>query len=204
MPELTRREAELREAIAEHILRTGGAPSRAELQAAMGWKSLSTVQYFINRLRAKGVVTLAGEGKSARNVRLVEPPSASVPVIGRVAAGVPLLADENIEARIPVEAARALFGTAPDFFLRVQGDSMSGAGIRDGDLVAVRKAADARNGDIVVACVDGEATLKRLLRNNGHLALLPEHPGYAPIPVADGRFEIRGIVIGTFSERRNA
>ena len=204
MPDLTRREAQLRDAIADHVRRTGGPPSRAELRAAMGWKSVSTVQYFIDRLRAKGVVTLAGRDKSARNLRLVDEagPADSIPLIGRIAAGVPLLSDENVEATVPGEAARRLFRTPPDYFLRVQGDSMAGAGIRDGDLVAVRKAADAVDGQIVVACVDGEATLKRLHRDNGHVALIPENPDHEPIMATGEPFEIRGVVVGSLRDLR--
>ena len=148
----------------------------------MGWKSLSTVQHYLNRLRQKGAIHfLRG---AARSIRVLAParPADRIPIIGRIAAGSPLLSDENIENTVPADAVVPLFRARPDFFLRVQGESMSGAGIRDGDLVAVRKAADARNGDIVVACVDGEATLKRLLRNNGHLALVPEHPDHEADP----------------------
>ena len=202
MPVLTRRESQFRDAIADHVRRTGGPPSRAELRAAMGWKSVSTVQYYIDRLRAKGVVTLAGKDKSARNLRLVDEarPADSIPLIGQIAAGVPLLSDENVEATIPAAAARRLFCTPPDYFLRVQGDSMAGAGIHDGDLVAVRKASDAVDGQIVVACLDGEATLKRLRRGNGHVALMPENPDHEPVMITGERFEIRGIVVGTLRD----
>ena len=155
----------------------------------MGWKSLSTVQYFLSRLRDKGAVT----GRSARSIRvLVDPvlPPDAVPTIGRVAAGAPLLSDEHIEATAPADTVMALFRTRPDFFLRVEGESMAGAGIRDGDLVAVRKACDAHDGQIVVACVDGKATLKRLRRDNGHLALVPENSDFDTIVVTDDRFDV--------------
>ena len=201
MPQLTPRESRLLEVIGEHLERTGFPPTRAELRTAMGWKSLSTVQHYLNRLRKKGSIHFVRG--AARSIRLLAPVRAAdrIPIVGRIAAGSPLLSDENIENTVPADAVVPLFRTRPDFFLRVQGESMSGAGIRDGDLVAVRKAADARNGDIVVACMDGEATLKRLLRNNGHLALVPEHPDHEPIPISGERFEIRGIVVGSLHDR---
>ena len=201
---LTRRETAVRNAIADHVRRTGFPPTRDELRADLGWKSASTVQYFLKRLREKGVLEVI-DG-AARGLRLAEPerPAGAVPILGRIAAGEPTGADAHVEASIPGAAAGTLFRWRPDYFLRVRDDSMRGAGIDDGDLVAVRTAEDARDGQIVVACVDGEATVRRLRRNNGRVALVAEHPGGGAIPAGGSGFEIRGIVVGSLGDREEA
>ena len=197
---LTRRETAVRNAIADHVRRTGLPPTRDELRGALGWKSASTAQYFLKRLREKGVLEVI-DG-AARGLRLAGPerPVGAVPILGRIVAGEPTGADEHVEASIPAAAAGALFRWRPDYFLRVRDDGMRGAGIDDGDLVAVRQAEDAQDGQIVVACVDGEAAVRRLQRDNGQVTLVAERPGRDAV-AAEGGFEIRGIVVGSLRDR---
>ena len=205
---LTPRETAVRNAIADHVRRTGFPPTRDELRAVMGWKSASTVQYFVGRLREKGALEII-DG-AARGLRLAGPPrpASAIPILGRIIAGAALGGDKDVdkdvEASIPAAAAGALFRWRPDYFLRVRDDSMRGAGIDDGDLVAVREAEDARDGQIVVACVDGEATVRRLQRGNGHVTLVAESPDRDAIPVECDGFEIRGIVVGSLRDRGEA
>lgn len=201
---LTPRETAVRNAIADHVRRTGLPPTRDELRTAMGWKSASTVQHFVGRLREKGVIEVI-DG-AARGLRLAGPPhpAGAIPILGRIVAGTASGDDEYVEASIPAAAAGALFRWRPDYFLRVRDDGMRGAGINDGDLVAVRTAEDAQHGQIVVACVDGDATVRRLQRDNGRVALVAERPGREAIRAGGGGFEIRGIVVGSLHERKEA
>ncbi len=118
-----------------------------------------------------------------------------VPLIGRVAAGYPMLAAENIEKEISVDPA--LFGQMPDYLLKVKGLSMRDVGILDGDLLAIKKTSDARNGQIIVARIDDEVTVKRLSKRGGQIELLPENPDFEPIVVQPGQdFSVEGIALG--------
>ena len=139
----------------------------------------------------------------ARGIRLVErrsrrrgrPEQLRLPVLGQVAAGVPIGADIGSDAEILID--RVLFSPTPDYLLRVKGDSMREDGIFDGDLVAVHRTSEARNGQVVVARIDGEITIKRLEMRTGHLRLLPRNPDYTPIEVPPGAdFAIEGIYCG--------
>lgn len=201
MPDLTRREAKLLEAFEQHVERTGVVPTRTELRIAMGWESLGTVQYFLNRLTSKGAIEIV-HGES-RGVGLASPVSGTddIPIIGRLVPDADLLAEENIEDTVSKSTAAALFRTRTDFLLRVQDDSMAGAGIRAGDLVAAQKASDAGHGSMVVASVAGEASVRRLLRDNGHAALVPDNPDFQRISFGDSQFEIKGIVVGSVRHR---
>lgn len=201
---LTPRETAVRNAIADHVRRTGLPPTRDELRTAMGWKSASTVQHFVGRLREKGVIEVING--AARGLRLAGPPhpAGAIPILGRIVAGTALGDDEYVEASIPAAAAGALFRWRPDYFLRVSDDSMRGAGIDDGDLVAVLHAEDARDGQIVVACVNGEATVRRLRRDKGRVTLVAERPDRDAVPAGGNGFEIRGIVVGSLRDREEA
>ena len=118
-----------------------------------------------------------------------------LPLIGRVAAGNPILAHEHIERTIEVEAK--LFQARPDYLLKVKGMSMQGAGILDGDLLAVRQTQDVRNGQIVVARLGDEVTVKRFQRRDGHIELLPENPDFLPLVIQPGQpIEIEGVAVG--------
>lgn len=135
----------------------------------------------------------------ARGIRLVHqgrrPELLEIPVLGRVAAGAPIDADAQVHSRLMLDAG--LFSRTPDYLLRVQGDSMIGDGILDGDLVAVRRSSEVRNGQIVVARLDGEVTIKRFERSGEQVRLLPRNPAYEPILVeADRELAIEGVFCG--------
>ena len=167
----------------------GYAPSVREIGAAVGLRSTASVSYHLQQLQEKGFLQSPGtKGRKRAIVSSVRP--GQIPVVGVVTAGLPILAVENREGTM------AWDGDSNCFALRVRGDSMIGAGILDGDKVIVRPQATADHGEIVVARIGDEATVKRLFRKNGELWLLPENPVYEPI---DGReAEIIGIVKGVY------
>ena len=167
----------------------GYAPSVREIGAAVGLRSTASVSYHLQQLQEKGFLQSPGtKGRKRAIVSSVRP--GQIPVVGVVTAGLPILAVENREGTM------AWDGDSNCFALRVRGDSMIGAGILDGDKVIVRPQATADHGEIVVARIGDEATVKRLFRKNGELWLLPENPAYEPI---DGReAEIIGIVKGVY------
>ena len=171
----------------ESVIRTRGyAPSVREIAEAVGLRSTSTVHGHLTRLEKKGLLRrdamkpralgLTGEAAQAdaalSDVRCV-------PVVGRVAAGSPILAEENTEAVLPLPAE--LVGDGEHFILRVRGESMINAGILNDDYIVVHRQPDARNGDIVVALVDDDATVKRFYRESDHIRLQPENSGMEPI-----------------------
>lgn len=201
MPDLTRREAQLLEAFEQHVERTGRVPSRTELQNAMGWQSLGTVQYFLNRLASKGAIELVHGDSAGRGPGRSPSATSDIPILGRIAADSELLADENIEDTVSASTAVALFRIRTDFLLRVPDDSMAGSGIHAGDLVAVQKATDARPGSLVVVRVAGEVTLRRLHHDNGRTVLVPDRPDFQRGPPDDEQFQIEGIVVGSLRHR---
>jgi repressor LexA len=138
------------------------------------------------------------EGRTSRALTLATPPAREVPVLGRIAAGAPLLAEENREGALPLDPAPLGRGGAEVFGLRVHGESMVNAHIVEGDVVLVRRQDHAEPGDIVVALVDGEATVKRFFREDHAVVLRPEHPTMAPIVAREGESEVRvlGKVVG--------
>jgi repressor LexA len=159
-------------------------PSVREIGEAVGLSSSSTVHNHLNQLERRGLIRR--DPSKSRTVQLVQDEAAdkqrrnaiSVPVIGNVAAGAPILAEQNIEDHVLLSPDMAQDGF---FLLRVRGDSMINAGILDGDMVLVRPQQEATNGTIVVALVDGDATVKRFERGNGHVKLVAENPAYEPI-----------------------
>lgn len=156
----------------------GYAPSVREICQAVGLKSTASVHYHLAELNRQGRIVMDGMKKRAISV-LEQTPAGKIPILGVVTAGQPILAVEHIEGYLPWDGA-------PDCFaLRVRGDSMTGAGILSGDKVVVRPQNTAENGEIVVAMLDDEATVKRFHRGSDGIWLLPENPAYDPI---DGRF----------------
>lgn len=206
MRELTARQQEILELIKEHISATGFPPTRAEIANKLGFRSANAAEEHLKALARKGVIELTSG--ASRGIRLKQiwletqnkvasavQIALSLPLVGRVSAGSPILAQEHIDAHFAVDPS--LFGEAPDYLLRVRGLSMRDAGILDGDLLAVKKVSDARNGQIVVARIDGEVTVKRLRKRAGYVELLAENPDYQPIIVDQGQdFALEGIGVG--------
>lgn len=166
------------------------APSVREIMQAVGLKSTASVHYHLSELDRLGLIQV--DGSKNRAIRLTEVENRGVPIIGLVTAGQPILAVENIEGYLPWD------GDKDCFALRVRGDSMMGAGIFDGDKLVVRPQATADNGDIVVALLEDEATVKRLKKHGNEVWLMPENPAYEPI---DGRYaQILGKVRAVIRE----
>lgn len=201
MDTLTVRQQQILDFIRARIDGDGVPPSLAEIAQAFGFADPSSAQHFVGVLVAKGV--LLREPGKRRSLRLAEATASQkagsalrIPLIGRVAAGRPILAQDHVERTLLLDPD--LFRPRADFVLRVQGDSMRDAGILDGDWVAVQRSAEARNGQIVVARLDDEVTLKRLRQSADGVELWSENPAYAPIRVDPRRhsFAIEGIHVG--------
>ena len=178
--------------------RDGVAPSLREISEYLGLSSHSSAQDYVEALIRKGALERRPQHRGLRLAQRIRvPAAASLPLVGRVAAGSPIMSEGNIEATYAVDPA--LFRPRADFLLRVVGMSMRDAGIVDGDLIAVHRAQTAHDGSIVVARLDDEITVKRLKHRRGRLLLLPENPDFAPIEVDPRRtdsFAIEGIHVG--------
>lgn len=200
-PRLTRRQEQILDFIRAEIHRKGYPPSVREIGEAVGLSSSSTVHAHLAALERHGYIRRDPAKPRALEVldfrdteRGVDPRSVTaVPVVGAVAAGQPILAAENIEATLPLPAE---FAGESTFILRVRGDSMVEAGILDGDYVVVRQQSTADNGDIVVALVEDEATVKRFYRESDRIRLQPENSAMEPIYVRDAR--VLGKVVALF------
>lgn len=221
-PKLTPRQQQIFELIQRAIAKTGAPPTRAEIAAELGFRSANAAEEHLQALARKGVIELVGG--TSRGIRLKagtlrtvnetrkrresEPQGLPfnlplpgleqlvLPLIGRVAAGHPILAQEHIEQSYSVEPS--LFAKRPDYLLRVRGMSMKDAGILDGDLLAVARTQVARNGQIVVARIGDEVTVKRFQRTAQGISLLPENPDFEPILVTPDtpEFELEGLAVG--------
>ena len=192
---LTQRQAQILELIRESVASTGYPPTRAEIAAEFGFRSANAAEEHLRALERKGVIEMIPG--ASRGLRLVTPPR-GLPLVGRVAAGNPILAEENIEEFY--ELPGSMFYPRADFLLRVQGDSMRDVGILDGDLLVVHQTPAAENGQIVVARIDSEVTVKRLKKTRSRylIQLLPENPDYDPIEVdlREQDFVIEGLYAG--------
>ncbi|WP_374342454.1 transcriptional repressor LexA [Azonexus sp.] len=189
---LTPRQQEILDFIRNSLEVLGAPPTRAEIATAFGFASPNAAEDHLKALARKGAINL--EPGSARGIRLVE--QLGLPLIGSVAAGSPILAVENVQGRYALDSG--MFSPRADFLLKVRGLSMIDAGILDGDLLAVHKTSDARDGQIVVARLDDDVTVKRLQRRAGHIELIAENPDFAPIVVNQDevQFAIEGIAVG--------
>ncbi len=201
MESLTARQQEILDFIRQMLESEGFPPTLAEIADAIGVRSVNGVRDHLKALARKGVVELT-PGVS-RGIRLLQwrEEESGLPVVGRVAAGYPILAVENIEYRCQIDPA--LFRQQADYLLRVEGESMCNAGILDGDLIAIKQTTDVRTGNIVVARVDDEVTVKRL-RIDKHLAYLePANPDFDVIRVDMKRksLNIEGLVVGLIRDR---
>ena len=222
-PKLTPRQQEIFELIQRVIARTGAPPTRAEIATELGFRSANAAEEHLQALARKGVIELVGgtsrgirlKAGTLRTVNEARKKSGSpsgllghlsmplpgleqlaLPLIGRVAAGNPILAQESIERTYSVEAS--MFAKRPDYLLRVHGMSMKDVGILDGDLLAVTRTREARNGQIVVARLGDEVTVKRFQRTAQGITLLPENPDFEPILVGPDHpeFELEGLAVG--------
>ncbi|MBU3648017.1 MAG: transcriptional repressor LexA [Limnohabitans sp.] len=201
LPKLTPRQQQILELIQSAIANTGSPPTRAEIAAELGFKSANAAEEHLQALARKGAIELvSGTSRGIRlkgqNLRTEPTPSGmALPLIGRVAAGSPILAQEHVDQTYFVESS--LFQRKPDYLLRVRGMSMRDAGIMDGDLLAVQSTRDAKNGQIVVARLGEEVTVKRFRKTASHIELLPENPDFKTILVEPGEpFEIEGLAVG--------
>jgi repressor LexA len=213
-PKLTERQQQVLNLVQSAIERTGAPPTRAEIAAELGFKSANAAEEHLQALARKGVIELVGG--TSRGIRLQRDtlralnqsrgrqfnlplPSLTqlaLPLVGRVAAGSPILAQEHIDQTYTVEAT--LFARKPDYLLRVRGMSMRDAGIMDGDLIAVQKTREAKNGQIVVARIGDDVTVKRFRRTRAGVDLIPENPEFEVIHVPNGseEFELEGLAVG--------
>lgn len=195
--QLTDRQARILEYIRYQNKVRNYPPSVREIGEAVGLSSSSTVHNHLNQLERRGLIRR--DASKSRTVQLVQDEAkdkqrrnaVSVPIVGNVAAGAPILAEQNIEDHVLLSPELAQDGF---FLLRVRGDSMINAGILDGDLVLVRPQQEAPNGSIVVALVDNDATVKRIERGNGHVKLIAENPAYEPIVTSN--VSLVGVVRG--------
>ena len=190
---LTDRQAEILRFIRDTVEETGFPPTRAEIARALGFASANAAEDHLKALARKGVIELAGGGM-ARGIRLAEPPGLAV--IGRVAAGQPILAEQHVQARFQMDPS--MFHPRADYLLKVKGLSMRDAGILDGDLLAVHSTTEARSGQIVVARIDDEVTVKRYRRLGNRVELQPENPDFEVIVVdlKEQALQIEGLAVG--------
>ncbi len=208
MEALTERQSEILKLIRELVEVSGYPPTRAEIAERMGFKSVNAAEQHLRALEKKGAIEIAEGASRGIRVRDARPAGRSgrlleLPVVGRVAAGSPILAEEHLQGSYQVDPN--LFTPRADYLLRVRGMSMRDAGILEGDLVAVHRTEEARTGQVVVARLGDEVTVKRL-RRRGHLVqLLPENPDFEPIEV-DLRREaltIEGLAVGVIRNGRS-
>ena len=192
MIKLTPRQQEILDFIRNSLEVLGAPPTRAEISQAFGFASPNAAEEHIKALAKKGVINL--EPGSARGIRLVE--QLGLPLIGSVAAGSPILAVENVQHRYQVD--QSLFAPKADYLLKVRGNSMIDAGIFDGDLLAVHRTSEAKNGQVVVARIEDEVTVKRYKKRGDIVELIAESAGYEPIIVDTRRqsLEIEGLAVG--------
>lgn len=196
MQKLTHRQGQVLDFIKNHMQQTGMPPTRADIARSLGFRSANAAEDHLKALARKGAIEMVPG--TSRGIRLPESSSAGIPLIGRVAAGSPILAEEHIEDHIAIPAD--FFKPAADYFLRVHGDSMINVGIFDGDFLAVKRTSDVHNGQIVVARIEDEVTVKRLDRaKDGYtVRLIAENDDYAPIEVdlREQAFQIEGLSVG--------
>ena len=194
MRPLTARQAEILALIQDFMEQSGFPPTRAEIATKLGFRSANAAEEHLRALERKGILDILPG--ASRGIQLKQSGLPGLPLIGRVAAGSPILAEENIKSRHKVDPT--LFSPRADYLLKVKGDSMINIGIMDGDLLAVHKTSDVRSGQVVVARIDNEVTVKRLKRKDGAISLLPENDNLQPIVVDPqvNDFAIEGLAVG--------
>ncbi len=213
-PKLTDRQQQILDLVQSTMERTGSPPTRAEIATELGFRSANAAEEHLQALARKGVIELAAG--TSRGIRLNHPvlralnesrgkqyslglpgiAQLTLPLVGRVAAGSPILAQEHIDRSFVMEAS--MFQRKPDYLLKVRGMSMRDVGIIDGDLLAVQSAREARNGQIVVARLGDDVTVKRFRKTRAGIELIPENPEFETIHVANGdeSFALEGLAVG--------
>lgn len=197
MNKLTSRQEQVLSLVKSYLDNTGYPPTRAEIAAELGFKSANAAEEHLRALARKGYIEMVPG--ASRGIKLPETESnKGIPIVGRVAAGSPILAEEHIENYCELSAN--FFSPSADYFLQVRGDSMINAGIFDGDLLAVHQTQQVHNGQIVVARIEDEVTVKRYKKQQGSsiIQLIAENPDYAPIEVdlTQQDFAIEGLSVG--------
>ena len=208
---LTSRQQQILGLIRRHVRESGFPPTRAEIAAELGFRSVNAAEDHLQALAKKGAIELTPG--ASRGIRLKNEPgpqqlhfaadgfaqlplTLSLPLVGRVAAGSPILASEHVESHLQCDPG--LFSGKPDYLLKVRGMSMRDVGILEGDLLAVQRKNEARNGQIVVARIGDDVTVKRFRKTGTRIQLLPENPEFQPIEIDPGRedFSIEGLAVG--------
>lgn len=197
---LTARQTEILDFIRDTVKQTSLPPTRAEICTTFGFKSPNAAEEHLRALARKGAIELSSG--TARGIQLAEQISGALqsiitlPLIGRVAAGSPIFAEQNVERNVPVDPG--MFSPKADYLLKVKGLSMKDIGIFDGDLLAVHSQSEARNGQIVVARLENEVTVKRFYKKGSTVELIAENPDFKPIVVDLRRepLEIEGLAVG--------
>jgi repressor LexA len=196
MIKLTQRQTEVLDCIRHYIETTGYPPTRADIARELGFRSANAAEEHLKALARKGAIEMIPG--TSRGIRIpdMEAANEGVPIIGRVAAGFPVLAQENIDEHCNIDPQ--LFSPRADYFLRVQGLSMIDAGILDGDLLAVHQTHEARNGQIIVARIEDEVTVKRFQKQGSRVQLIAENPDFDPIEVdlRSQELNIEGLAVG--------
>lgn len=194
MANLTARQRQVLDLIRQFIDDTGMPPTRAEIARQLGFRSANAAEDHLKALARKGAIELLPG--ASRGIRIKEERDPGLPLVGQVAAGYPILAQENIEEHYQIDAN--LFFPRADYLLRVKGMSMRDCGILDGDLLAVHTTPTATNGQVVVARLDDEVTVKRFQRRGNIVYLLPENPDFSPIQVnlKEQALHIEGVAVG--------
>lgn len=201
MKALTTRQSQIFDLIKEKISETGMPPTRAEIAEFFGFKSANAAEEHLKALAKKGYIEMLPG--TSRGIRLAEEfiEEEGIPLIGRVAAGEPILAQEHVEEHFKIDGS--MFHPAADYLLRVHGESMKDIGILDGDLLAVHATTDVKNGQVIVARVEDDVTVKRFKREGNIIYLHAENEEFAPIKVdlTSQQFNVEGLAVGVI---RNA
>jgi repressor LexA len=198
MDTLTARQAEILKLIEQYTEKSGYPPTRNEICQAMGFRSPNAAEEHLKALARKGVIEMIPG--ASRGIRLKQEPG--IPVVGRVAAGSPILAAEHIEARYQLDPN--LFTPGADYLLKVRGLSMRDAGILEGDLLAVHRTSEFRSGQIVVARLHDDVTVKRIRKNRDKVELIPENPAFSTriVDLKREALEIEGVAVGVIRNGR--
>ncbi|WLQ11272.1 transcriptional repressor LexA [Hahella aquimaris] len=196
MIKLTKRQEQVLQLIREHIEETGYPPTRAEISNRLGFRSANAAEEHLKALAKKGAIEMVPGASRGIRLPATETQNQGIPIVGQVAAGYPILAQENIEEYCDLPPS--FFTPSADYFLRVKGMSMKDVGILDGDLLAVHRTTDIHNGQIVVARIGDEVTVKRFQRQKNKVLLLPENEEFEPIEVnlSQQPLDIEGLGVG--------